>query len=248
MNLISIQFSIQRVIPDALSRSSAYRGKVFQTSHLCLIHIWAWYLLMWKCTWPVCRLHQYDSHSHHDPLNDASQSDFSSFRINLIGRLDQSIILNVSDWNSRFICDTKTQTKPDLIIQMIHKSLSNCWGIRIRKSTIQWSTLCIIQTKWPWLSSLWRNRGRFQPKLMFLCDYSSQESLMNTTQSVLSLSQIKKKNQLKSPSCIHIIKQSSLPFKSYFMFLKVKKSAKIVFYVNEREKNESVFNVNIFPM
>ncbi len=76
---------------------------------------------------------------------------------------------------------------------------------------------------------------------MFLWDYSSlavggQESLMNRIQSVLSLNQIKK-NQLKGSSCIHIIKNYSQPFKSYFVFLKEVHSAKIVFYVNESENN-----------
>ncbi len=73
------------------------------------------------------------------------------------GWLDQSTlkrnILNVSDWNSRFVCDTKTQTKRDLIVQMIHK-VSGCffnWHFIYKlhiKLAFHWSSTWIIQLQY----------------------------------------------------------------------------------------------------
>lgn len=210
LNDISIQFSIQRPIPDVHGRSSAYQSQrladISSVSHSYLSTVFTDVEMHMTCrqTSSIRQPEQNgQKHSHHILLNDTihSGSDqtcklvYSEYLLwesismadeFIEGCMDQSTCL-FEVWQHKtqdlFMKQTKQDSQrhlsavfvwltftnsgfniklafhwsttcpetPEQYSFSILKSLANCWGTRNRKSTIQWTTLCIIQTMWPWL-------------------------------------------------------------------------------------------------
>lgn len=142
------------------------KGKGLQTSHLCLIHIWAQYSLMWKCIWPAGRLHQYDSQSKTDRniliisflmtlftqaqirranwfiqnicSENQSHWPISSLKADWIDRLYWTCLFEV--WQHKTQDSFMEQTKQDKTVQMIHNVICQQflfgWHLLIQGSTL----------------------------------------------------------------------------------------------------------------